>query len=97
LATIAAMPPGASDRLVASLSPDLAQTLGNAVRFGSPSDLPAPPDTATLGAILARLDPVDRNAIVSALPAEQQQAAVAAAAHAVVVGSVESGFVAMCP
>jgi hypothetical protein len=91
------MPPGTSDHLVGSLSPDLAQALGNSVLFGSPNDLPAPPDTVALGEILARLDPGDRNAIVSGLPAEQQQAAMAAAVHAAAVGSVESGFVPVCP
>jgi hypothetical protein len=78
-ATIAAMPGDVAAQVVRALSPELSQFVDSSAMFGaSAGTLPAPPDTSTLGDLLARLDRVDRNAIMSGLPGEQQ-AAVAAA------------------
>jgi hypothetical protein len=77
VAAVAAMPPQVGARVVASLSPDLSQVFGAATNL----TLPAPPDTATLGSILLRLDPGDAKAITSGLPATQQRALAAVEAE----------------
>jgi hypothetical protein len=72
LATIGAMPPSVQAQVVGSLSPDLANGLGNlALTVEAPDSLPAP-DNTTLGGILTRLDRSDRNAIMNGLPVDQQ-------------------------
>ena len=78
LSAIAAMPPSVSAQVMASLVPTMSQGLGNLVPYVDPSRLPPPPDATTLGQLLARLDPVDRNAVMSGLPADQQTAVAAA-------------------
>jgi hypothetical protein len=70
VAAVGAMPPQVGARVVARLSPELSEVFGVAPLL-TPS---APPDTATLGSILLRLDPGDAKAIVSGLPASQQSA-----------------------
>ena len=86
LSAIAAMPPSVHAQVVGRLSPDLRNGLGNLVLFADPSQQPPAPDAITLGQILARLDRVDRNVVMSGLPAEQR-AAVAAAAEQSAVAS----------
>jgi hypothetical protein len=70
VAAVAAMPPQVSARVVGSLSPELSEVFGVATFL----TLPAPPDTATLGSVLLRLDAGDARAIASGLPAPQQGA-----------------------
>jgi hypothetical protein len=82
LAAIAAMPPSTQAHVVENLSTDLSNGLGRLVQFVEPSRLPPAPDSTTLGALLARLDPADQVVIVSALPTEHQPAVVAAARSA---------------
>jgi hypothetical protein len=77
VAAVAAMPPKVGARVVASVSPELYEVFGVAPLL----TLPAPPDTATLGSILLRLDPGDAKAITSGLPATQQRALVAVEAQ----------------
>lgn len=67
---VAAMPPKVGAQVVASLSPELSEVFGVATFL----TLPAPPDTATLGSVLLRLDSGDAKAIMSGLPATQQDA-----------------------
>ena len=64
LATIVAMPPSVSAQVVRGMAPDMSQGLGNLVLYIKPGSLPPAPDATTLGALLGRLDPVDRNAVM---------------------------------
>ena len=93
-ATIAAMPGDVAAQVVRTLSPELSRFVDSSVMFGgsagTASTLPAPPDTSTLGDLMARLDRADRNAIMSGLPLEQQAAVAAAeqsAAFAYLLGA----------
>lgn len=87
LSAIAAMPPNVSAQVMGGLTPDLSQGLGNLVLYVEPSRLPPAPDATTLGQLLSRIDPVDRNAVMNGLPVEQQ-AAVAAAAQSEAAASL---------
>jgi hypothetical protein len=77
VAEVAAMPPQVGARVVARLSPELSRVFGEAMYL----TLPAPPDAATLGSILLRLDPGDAKAITSGLPAPQKAALAAVEAE----------------
>ena len=95
LATIAAMPPSVQAQVVGTLSPDLANGLGNLALYVEPNQLRTVPDSATLGGILTRLDRHDRNAIMNALPVEQQET-VAAAEYLAAGSSFMSGAPTAC-
>lgn len=70
VAAVAALPPQVGARVVGNLSPELSEVFGVATFL----TLPAPPDTATLGSVLLRLDSGDARAIVNGLPATRQGA-----------------------
>jgi hypothetical protein len=77
LATVAALPP----TVVTSLSPDLAHIVDASVSYNhTPQNFPAP-TTADIGRVLAQLKLADRNAIMAALPTDQQPAVAAAEAQ----------------
>ena len=77
LATIAALPP----TVVASLSPELAHIVEASVIYNhSPNNFRAP-NTETIGLVLAQLKLADRNAIMAALPVDQQPAVATAEAQ----------------
>jgi hypothetical protein len=95
LATIGAMPPSVQAQVVGSLSPDLANGLGNLALSVEPSRFPPAPDNATLGGILTRLDRSDRNAIMNGLPVDQQPE-VAASEQSASVASFISGRYTAC-
>ena len=78
LAAVVAMPPSVQAQVVGTLSPDLANGLGNLALSVEPSRFPPAPDNATLGGILTRLDLHDRNTIMNGLPVEQQPEVAAA-------------------
>jgi hypothetical protein len=95
LATIASMPPTVSAHVMGRLTPDLSQGLGNLVLYVEPSRLPPAPDATTLGQLLSRIDPVDRNAVMNGLSVEQQ-AAVDVAAQSEAAASL-FGLPPACP
>jgi hypothetical protein len=76
LATIEALPPTA----VASLSPELAAVVGVLVLDNHWLNAPAA-SPETIGRVLAQLERADRNAIMAALPVDQQPAVAAADAQ----------------
>jgi hypothetical protein len=91
LATVAALPP----TVVASLSPELAHIVEASVIYNhSPNNFPAP-TTAVIGRVLAQLKVDDRNAIMAALPVDQQPA-VAAAEAQTADAFAASGGIAAC-
>jgi hypothetical protein len=77
VAAVAAMPPQIGARVEARVSPELSDVFGVAPLL----TVPVPPDTATLGSILLRLDSGDAKAIMSGLPATQRRAVAAAEAE----------------
>jgi hypothetical protein len=76
LATIAPLPP----TVVASLSPELAAVVGVLVINNHWINMPAA-TPETIGRVLAQLKRADRNAIMAALPVDQQPAVAAAEAQ----------------
>jgi hypothetical protein len=76
VAAIATMPGEVQPRVVATLSPVLADALGHLAMYLDPGQLQAP-DSATLGAIMTRVSREDRNTILNGLPEEQRTAAAA--------------------
>jgi hypothetical protein len=95
LAAVASMPPSMQAQVAGTLSPDLANGVGNLALLVEPSQLPPAPDTATLGGILTRLSRHDRNAIINGLPVERQ-AEVAAAEQSQAGASFVSGTATTC-
>jgi hypothetical protein len=67
---MASMPPRTAAQMVAQLSPRLSQEVQTLAVLVTPGSLSPPPDSARLGKIIAHLDLMDRNAILSVVPAE---------------------------
>lgn len=76
VAAIATMPGEVQARVVANLSPVLANAIGYLANYLDPGQLQAP-DSATLGAIMTRVSREDRNTILNGLPEGQRAAAAA--------------------
>ena len=72
LATIAPMPGDVAAQVVAQLSPRAAAAMGSLDALVALDALPLPPDAPTLAHVLARQSDSSRQAVLSALPPEQQ-------------------------
>jgi len=71
-ATIAPLPGDVAAQVVSQLSPDYATAMNSLAMAGAP--VPPAPEAPTLAHVLARLDPSDRRAVLSAMSPEQQAA-----------------------
>jgi hypothetical protein len=90
LAAIAALPPSVQAQVVGTLSHDLSDGLGHLALNVDPTQLPPPPDPATMGAILSRLGRADRDAIIIGLPTEQRPAVETAEQSAAYASAMEA-------
>lgn len=83
LGAVTVMPPNVATRILGTLSPDLSETLQGArtaifLSRSVTTPVPPPPDGATLGATLDRLNSHDADAIMSGLPPQERAQAVLA-------------------